>query len=408
MLTSSETDKNSIVHRAGWILVDPWTIIKNGFVYVDSGLIKDVGQGHGPSCTHVVDHGPGVIMPALVNAHTHLELSSLKEKVSYEKGFISWVKDLIKEREKAGTQSLCKGAKDGIREMIESGCGVIGEISSLGITLDMLLNSGLAGVWFKEFLGHNITNTITYNESNGWIVTSLAGHAPHTVSPNLLLEIKNALRGKNLPLSIHLAETEEEIIFLSTGKGSWADFLSERGIDFSNWGLPVKSPVQYLEHLGILDKNTIAVHLIHAGRKDFEILARHNVFVCQCLRSNYNLHKKLPDLEGMLRSGIKVCLGTDSLASVDSLNMFHEMAFASSAFPLVPLEEILAMATINGANALGVADRFGTLNPGKRGQFVYVPINVTNRSSLLEAIISADFFTKPLKLCVKINLQNCR
>jgi len=93
----------------------------------------------------------------------------------------------------------------------------------------------------------------------------------------------------------------------------------------------------------------------------------------------------------MLNAGLKPCLGTDSLACVDSLSMFDEMTFTTNAFPLVSLSEILAMATINGANALGVADRFGTLNPGKSSRFVYVPVNVTNKLSLLEAIVNADF-----------------
>ena len=93
----------------------------------------------------------------------------------------------------------------------------------------------------------------------------------------------------------------------------------------------------------------------------------------------------------MLGAGLKPCLGTDSLACVDSLSMFDEMTFTTNAFPLVPPAEILAMATINGANALSVEDRFGTLNPGKSGQFVYVPINATDKPGLLEAIVNADF-----------------
>jgi len=92
----------------------------------------------------------------------------------------------------------------------------------------------------------------------------------------------------------------------------------------------------------------------------------------------------------MLNTGLKPCLGTDSLACVDSLSMFDETAFISNAFPLVPPSEILAMATINGADALDVADRFGTLDPGKNGRFIYVPVNVTDRSSLLEAIVNNE------------------
>ncbi|MDI6686942.1 MAG: amidohydrolase family protein [Desulfobacterales bacterium] len=378
-----------ITHRAGWILVDPWTIIKNGYVRVCNGLIEEVGQGHSNG-DHVIDHGPGAIMPALVNAHTHLELCALNGRVAFDNGFRPWVRQLINLRDSEKTENLLTDAKQGINEMIETGTRVVGEISSLGITKDILENSGMSGIWFKEYLGNNSLATTQCNEKKGGFTTSLAAHAPHTTAPEFLINLKNAAQKNNLPFSIHVAESEDEIRFLSTGKGEWADFLTERGIDFSVWGLPVESPVKYLDGLGLLDKKTIAVHLIHADKDDFEILARYNVCACLCLRSNYYLHQRLPDLTGMLAAGLKPCLGTDSLACVDSLNMFDEMAFITNAFPLVPPSKILAMATINGAKALGVADRFGTLDPGKRDRFIYVPINVRDKPSLLETIVNNE------------------
>jgi len=381
---------NPITHRAGWILVDPWTIIKNGYVRVCNGLIEEVGQGHS-SGGHVIDHGPGAIMPAFVNAHTHIELCALKGRALFDKGFRPWLKQLINLRDAEEMENLLTGAKQGVKEMIESGTGVVGEISTLGITKEILANSSLAGIWFKEYLGNNSIVKTVCNEKKGRFATSFAAHAPHTTAPKLLVNLKNAAKKKNLPLSIHVAESEDEIRFLSTGKGEWADFLSKRGIDFSGWGLPVESPVKYLNRLGLLDKKTIAVHLIHADKDDFEILLRYNVCACLCFRSNHYLHQRLPNLTGMLGAGLKPCLGTDSLACVDSLNMFDETVFISDAFPLVPPSEILAMATINGANALSVEDRFGTLDPGKCSQFVYVPVNASNKSGLLEAIVNKEF-----------------
>jgi cytosine/adenosine deaminase-related metal-dependent hydrolase len=167
--------------------------------------------------------------------------------------------------------------------------------------------------------------------------------------------------------------------------------LSERGIDFSGWNLPVESPVKYLEDLEVLDENTIAVHILHASKKDFKILSSHDVSVCVCPRSNKNLHNMMPDLAGILKAGIKPCLGTDSLASADSLSIFDEMAFVSKSFPSIPPAEILAMATVNGANSLGFGEIFGSLTPGKRSAFVYVPVEVSSRSELLQAIVNADF-----------------
>ncbi|MBW1746044.1 MAG: amidohydrolase family protein [Deltaproteobacteria bacterium] len=379
---------SSVIHKAGWVVIDPYTIVRDGFVHVDSGLIKDIGRG---SCSgHIIDHGPGALLPVLVNAHTHLELCALKDKVLPEKGFRNWVENLINLRNSVGTKNLKTGAINGVKELIESGCGVIGEISTLGLTWKIVSNSSLRGVWFREFLGNVLPEEIACNE-NKLLIKSIAGHAPHTLSPELLADLKNITRKKNIPFSIHLAESEDEIEFLQTGKGKWAEFLSERGIDFSSWNLPVETPVRYLEDLGVLDENTIAVHLIHTDEKDFEILLRHNVRVCLCLRSNFNLHNMLPDLAGMLKAGIKPCLGTDSLASADSLSIFDEMTFVSKSFPSIPPAEILAMATLNGASSLGFGEMFGSLTPGKRAAFVYVPVNVSSRSGLLHALVNADF-----------------
>ena len=377
-----------VIHKAKWIVIDPWTIINDGYIRVESGLIKDAGRG---SCSgHIIDHGHGALLPVIVNAHTHLELCALKNKVKYENGFKSWVEKLIELRNSASPETLKTGALKGLKELTESGCGVIGEISTLNLTREIMSKSGLAVVWFREFLGDVLLEDIICN-TNKLLTISIAAHAPHTLAPNRIVELKEITRKSNLPFSIHLAESEDEIEFLQTGKGKWADFMTDRRIDFSSWGLPVESPVKYLEDLGVLDKKTIAVHLLHAEEKDFEILSCNDVSVCLCPRSNKNLHNRLPDIEKMLQSGLKICLGSDSLASVESLSIFDEMAFISNAFPSIPPDEILAMATVNGARALGFEDMFGSLTPGKRAAFVYVPVEVSSRSELLESIVHADF-----------------
>jgi len=377
-----------VIHKAKWVVIDPWTIINDGHIRVESGLIKETGKG---SCSgHIIDHGNGALLPVLVNTHTHLELCALKNKVLPEKGFRDWVENLINLRNSAGTDTLKAGAKNGVKELIESGCGVIGEISTLGLTWEIVSNSSLRGVWFREFLG-NVSPVDDTCERNNFLVKSIAAHAPHTLAPNRIVELKEITRKSNLPFSIHLAEYEDEMEFLSTGKGKWADFMSERGIDFSSWGLPIESPVKHLENLGILGNKTIAVHLLQASKNDFETLASHDVYACLCPRSNWNLHDRLPDIKGMLGAGLKICLGTDSLASVDSLSLFDEMAFISKAFPSILPAEIIAMATINGARALGFEDMFGSLIPGKRAAFVYVPVDVSSKSELQQALVNTDF-----------------
>jgi len=379
------------IHRARWIVADPRTIYRDGFLTIENKKVKAVGAGPGGRYENVIDHGPGVIMPVLVNAHTHLELSSLKGQIPFDKGFVHWVRELLCRRAAADRDELVSGIKAGIDELVSSGCAVVGEISTLDLTWQLLSDSEVFGVWFKEYLGNILPEKIVCNKKNKNMAISCAGHAPHTTAPDIITCLKNACRSKGLPFSIHVAESIDEIEFLATGRGPWANFLKERGIDFSSWRLGAKTPVEHLKLLGIMDNNTIAVHLLFAQKEDFETLACHNIKVCICPRSNFNLHDKLPDLEKMLQVGLKPSLGTDSAASVASLSMFDEMAYAASVFPYVSPEKIFEMATINGSAALGLEDRFGSLLPGKYGAFIYLPVEVARKTDVIAALVTGDF-----------------
>ncbi|MEZ4528245.1 MAG: amidohydrolase family protein [Desulfobacterales bacterium] len=382
------------IHRARWLVADPQTILENGWLRIENGIVRETGRGRISASLPVQDHGAGVIIPALINAHTHLELSALKGKISFAHGFRPWVQMLLECRAAMKAEELQQGAESGIAELRRSGCIAVGEISTLGLTQEILHNSGLAGVWFREYLGgmegfaeHSGNPCGSAQKESLFCFDSLAGHAPHTTSPELLKALKEKTRKYGLPFSLHLAESEDEWEFLHTGRGPWADFLTERGIDFSGWGLPVQNPVIYAHQLGLADEKSIFVHLLHAGYNDFELLKERGSHVCICPRSNHNLHARLPNLPEMLRAGLHPCMGTDSLASAESLNLFDEMSFTAKCFPEISPEQIFAMSTANGAAALGLADRLGSLVPGKCGIFNYIPISNCISSHLLERVI---------------------
>lgn len=380
--------QSPLIHRAGWVVIDPWTIYPNGFVRVENGSIQEIGQGTPTGGGEIRDYGSGVIFPALINAHTHLELCALKGRISTHNGFGFWVRELIEKRAQLGPKALVAASEVGIREMLASGCGAVGEISSLGLTLEPVRESGLAGVWFREFLGDRVSDTQKWDSQPGGLQTSLAGHAPHTTSPDVLVEIKNRARGQNAPFSIHLAESDEEMSFLTTAQGCWKDFLLSRGIDTASWGLPVKSPVRHLHAIGILDNRTILVHVLHANQADMNIIHESGAHVCLCPRSNAALHQRLPGLDRMIRAGIRLCLGTDSLASVSTLSMFDEMAFVSKSFPMAAPERIFQMATLGGAEALGLDNRMGTLAPGKQARLAYLYIQPSKSSRVVETLVN--------------------
>ena len=413
----------SACHRAGWVVVRPDLVLANAFVRVEGGIIREIGRckvselpgsefssteyfGAKPSDAGgepttqaplpisnypLIDHGPGVLLPGLVNAHVHLELTALQGRLDHSQGFEPWVRDLLVQREKLGNKALETGARQGISQLMESGTLFAGEISTLGLTYDPMKESGLGGVWFREMLGglDYIPDCIRKNQKSGSSVyASLAGHAPHTTSPELLWKLKQKTRTAGLPFSLHLAESPAEGLFIRTAKGPWASFLKERGIQISGWPLPARSPVAYARQLNLLDSTTLAVHLLDTDREDLKILAQTETCPVLCPRSNLILHGLLPDLPQMLALGLYPALGTDSLASNDSLSLFDEMAVLADRFPGIHPREILAMATVNGARVLGLEKMCGTLEKGKSGAMIYLPLTADNEQQLLEKIIT--------------------
>ncbi|MBU1168109.1 MAG: amidohydrolase family protein [Proteobacteria bacterium] len=374
-----------VIHRAGWLAMDADTLIENGCVQVQKGRIIHAGVFR-PGLEGIIhDHGPGVLMPPLVNAHTHLELSALKGRLTLDKGFEVWVKDLLSLREKTGRDGLLEGFNQGIRELTDSGTLVVGDISAMGIGDTILGESVLSGIVFREYLG-NIIPEIPMDEINGGFVVALAGHAPHTSSPELLKSLKNRCRKRGLPFSIHLGESREEMEFITTGKGSWADFLTYRGIDFSSWGIPCQSPVKHLAQLGLLDEKTLCVHVIHADDDDIHLLSQTKSPVCLCPRSNHLLHNTLASVEKMQANGLLLCLGTDSLASTPSLSIRDEMKFIAHHVSGIEPKDIFRMATENGARALGLGETFGRLEPGMSGALIHVRIQANHKQDILESI----------------------
>jgi aminodeoxyfutalosine deaminase len=373
------------IFRAGWVIKDPWTILENAAVAVAEGKIREVLEKV-PDADCVVDCGPGVLMPPLVNAHLHLELSALKNRLPLGSGFAPWVAALLRERDRAGTQALVRAALTAVRSLPDLGVGLVGEVSTLGITRPLVSNGDIAGVWFREYLGdcHD-----TPDLSPGFpLSVSAAGHAPHTTSPDRLIFLKQQTHAAGLPFSIHVAESDVEMDFIAGAASRWPDFLAARGIDARSWPVGGKTPVAYLNALGVLGQDTLGVHLLQVTDTDLDILAKTRTRICLCPRSNQNLHGRLPDIQGLLKKGLAPALGTDSLASCDSLSIFDEMAFVRQHYPDIAPADILAMATKNGAGALGLGRHYGTLDPGRQSHFIYLYPGAVTRANVLEKVTS--------------------
>jgi aminodeoxyfutalosine deaminase len=391
-----KSEKKIEIHRAGWIIIDPWHIIKNGYIKTENRIIKEVSDRRTSfsalEADSIIDHGSGVLMSPLVNAHTHLELSCFKDKLNLNKGFEAWVRELLKLRESTDEKIVIDHAKKSAADLYNSGVLYAGDISTTGVTKKIFEKSPLFGVWFHEFLGTKIDKEeFAYIGKSGKFHCSVAGHAPHTSSPALLKHKKADANSAGLPFSLHVDESMAEREFITTGKGKWADFLKERKIDFYSWNLPQKSPVVHLLNHDLLDPLTLMVHVLNADDKELELIKKSGAKVCVCPRSNMNLHGKLPQLEKMLKVGIKPALGTDSLASCDSLSIFDEMKYLKKNFKKINPASLIAMATQYGADALGLGKYTGSLEKGKSAEMLYIPLKAKIETELLEKITEYEW-----------------
>jgi len=379
--------------RARYVLPMKASPIEDGAVLVRGGRIVEVGPYRLLKKTFsgkTVDLSDLILLPVLFNLHTHLELSVLRFRLTPSGSFISWVKALIRKRAEFSIEETRKAATQALKELWREGIGIVGDIGNTGLTLPLLRESPFIGIYFREiidFQGKNkLKNFLKGSFPNGRFLYSLSPHTPYTVSPLLIQAIKSWTRRAGLPLSIHVAESPEEILFLKDGSGPIRFLLEERGQWHAGFRAPGLSPVAYLERLGVLDEKTICVHVVQISDQDIETLSRHRVRPCLCPRSNIFLGVGLPPLPKLLRAGLKPCLGTDSLASNDRLSIFAEMEALYHAYPEVSPEIFFLMATLWGAEALGRSD-LGGLFPGARAEMLALRSPATGKDlyrSLLE------------------------
>jgi len=367
--------------RAKWIFPILSQPILDGAVEIKNKKIINVGKFKEVSkeaiLAKTIDFGETIILPALVNAHTHLELSALRFKISPSSGdFISWVKNVIKLKENLSLVEIKESAKAVLYHFWKEGIGIVGDVGNTALTLDLLCNSTFYGYFFHEVIsfkgGYNLKEIQVKSPSPNFKITYSA-HAPYSVSPLLLQAIKSYNKKRKKLFCIHCAESIEEIKFLEKGEGPLLEFLKERGQWNENFVPPRVSPIKYLNSLKLLDEDTLLVHVIHIDEKDLEILKNTKPKICICLKSNLFIGVGIPRLKELLSAGLDVCIGTDSLASNDQISIWEEMKTIYTYYPDISPEEILKIATFKGAKVLGF-DKMGAILAGYNPNMLVVEI----------------------------------
>jgi cytosine/adenosine deaminase-related metal-dependent hydrolase len=409
-LQISKSPNSLHLHIARWVVPVSRPPIENGAIATFEGKIVEVGPAselRSSYLAEIIDYGDSILCPALINTHSHLELSPLRWRLSPSGSFVDWVRSLIEARDLIRPGEWEPAICQAIKEMQQNGTIAVGDVGNLDvIPLFASRKDGawsLRGVFFKEIIcpvadkakGEIPLSLPFLNERIAELVDilgpsfhyALSAHAPYSVAPLFLKAIKAWDQGHGMPFSIHVAESEEEIEFLQGGQGPIRELMQEKGHWPLNYDLPKASPVKYLEILGLLDRHTVCIHCIHVDREDISILAEKGASVCLCPRSNVFLGVGVSPAEELHASGVPLALGTDSLASNDQLSIFAEMASLSKLVPGLPPEAIFRAGTYGGARALGISGELGSLGKGKDAVFLAVASGSIGSKDVLEFLV---------------------
>ncbi len=367
-----------MILRAKWVVPVATPPIENGAVTVEGDQIVAVGPASGEGR----DLGEVVLAPGLINAHCHLDYTHLAGRVPFRGSFTDWIRELVELKRLSSDADYAAAIRAGTEQLLATGTTMVVNIESFPALIDQLPATPLRIGWCLEMTDFKRPGEAEkiVGEAMGFIAArlgrgefGLSPHAPYTASSELYRLAARHARGRQLLFTTHLAESEDEDDMFRRGTGRLYEALRREGrnmVDCKRVG-----PVQLLRECEVLTPECLVAHANCLTELDMMLLKATGVPVVHCPKSHRFFRRGTPLLERLLHAGVNVCLGTDSLASNDSLSMFAEMQEVARVFPRWSAEQILGLATINAAKALNQTDRLGKIAPGALADLIAVPLD---------------------------------
>ncbi len=385
--------------RARYVFPVTAAPIRNGTVTLEGQRIVAVGQSS-PS-REVHDLGNVAILPGLINAHTHLELSGFPSPIGYPGiGFTDWVQQVVAVRRQTG-YSPQEAVEQGLRESIRHGVTTLGEIAQPDWQPSLFQHAQIDATVFLELIAPTPARTnaaLALARRHGQAAgpeaiwrTGLSPHAPYSVRPELLTAVAALSTSRRFPVAFHLAESREELELLRSGTGPLRDFLER----LDAWDPQVFSrsrrPLDYLKSLASAHR-TLIIHGNYLDEEEIAFLAEHANYmsVVYCPRTHAWFGHTAYPLPRLLSQGVCVALGTDSRASSPDLSVLAEMRQVTCAYPEISRDLVLRLGTLQGARALGVEQDVGSLEPGKRANLAVVALPEKEPADPHELLFDSD------------------
>jgi len=363
-------------------------IIKDGYIGIEEGKIVHVGKEKPREAEEIIELPNKMVIPGFINSHTHVAMTVLRG-LKDDVDLVVWLNEYIFPAEaKLRAEDVYYGSLYGIAEMIASGITTLNDMYYFEEKIaDAVLEAGIRAMLSrgildlvseernveselkvtKDFLNYLEKLWSNKPEARERIFFAYGPHAPYTCSKDLLQAIKEESDRTGYRIHMHIAETrwEREEIKKRTGF----------------------TPVRYLDSIGFLDNSVIGIHVVWVDEEEIKILAKRGVSVVHNPISNMKLASGFSPVQDMLNLGVNVALGTDGPASNNRLDMFREMHVAAlihKGYKLDPkvlsAKEVFKMATINGARALGLDNKIGSIEVGKFADMVVIDLKRTLQS----------------------------
>lgn len=373
----------STLYRAPWVLPVTTPPIRDGAVLVEDGIIRAVGAAAVlESEARVVHLDECVLLPGLVNTHAHPELTVFRGLLE-DRPFPAWIAALLALKRAAALDQndYRLSSKWGCIEAARAGVTTLGATEDSDAALHALLAVGLRGIVYREVFAPDPARAAdaaaavaikiaTMRQMETELVrVGISPHAPYTVCDELYRATAELAAAHELPVACHAAEAAAETELVRDGSGPFATSLRARGIEVRPRG---RSTIALLDRLGVLALRPLLVHCVQVDDTDIERIRETSAAVAHCPLANARLGHGVAPLPRLLAAGVRVGLGSDSVASNNRLDMLEEARFSSSAQraisrepDLLPAAQLLELVTLGGARALGLEREIGSLQPGK-------------------------------------------
>lgn len=370
-------------YTAAWVLPFEGPPISNGAVLVASdGRIAAVGSEAevpappGNSSTPLGPHH--VLLPGFINTHTHLELTGF-DTGAPESDFNEWIRRIIALKAARSPGDFLSAATQGVQDCWSQGVTTVADTGDTGSVIAALAKLGGSGICYHEVFGphpdHAETQFAAWSARieqltelvNDRVRLGVSPHAPYSVSGPLYRQVAEFAAQRGLPVAVHLAESLAESQLIERGEGGFARAWQGRGIPLPQTG--GRTPVQWLDHHGVLTSATLCIHMVRADGGDLDLVARRRSAIAHCPRSNRRHGHGSAPLPEMLKRGIRIGVGTDSVASVSPLDLLAEARAAQDLGGLTA-DQALSLVTTSAASALGLESEIGSLTAGKWADLV--------------------------------------